>query len=234
MENTKPTKLGIIKLDRSKYIDVWNMQKEMVNLRKENKIPDCLILTEHEPVITIGRNASKDNLLVSRTEMKRDKIEAYNIERNGDVAYFGPGQLMVYPIIDLAARGRDLRKYLTDLESVAISTMDNLGIMATIRKTMPGLWVNNQVIGAVGVAVSNWISFHGLTLNVCNKFDYSKLVNQWGLTNFASNSVSSILGKAVKTNSVSKIFIENFAKRFDCKPEIINDIKRIISEQVAA
>ncbi|MCD6163622.1 MAG: lipoyl(octanoyl) transferase LipB [candidate division Zixibacteria bacterium] len=232
MNNHEQERLCILSLKQTKYIDIWNMQKQLVQLRYEEKIPNCLIITEHEPVITMGRNSSKTDLLVSRAELKKQKIEICQIERNGGIAYHGQGQLMAYPIIDLSARGKDLHNYFKDLESIIISVLKDMNLMANTRKTMTGVWVKNHLIAAIGVAVFRWISYHGLTINVNNNFDYVNLINPWGIEGFPNGSISSMLGTKTDMGTVREILIDNFINQFGYKPEIVKDIKEIIGKQV--
>ena len=223
-------RLNVISLDKTKYLDIWRLQKKLVNLRCQGKIPDCLIITEHEPVITMGRNALKNNLLVSHDELEKRGIDFYKVERNGDMAYHGPGQLIVYPIVDLKERGRDLHQYLRSLEDAALSAIKKIGLAPSARKTMPGIWVNNHLVAGMGVAVLNWVTYHGVAIHVNNGFDYTELVNHWGITRFANGSLSSLLHKKVTLNKVGKIFTENFAEILGYKPE--KKVKEI--EELAA
>ena len=234
MNNHELKKLCILSLERTKFIDIWDMQKKLVKLRYESKIPDCLIITEHEPAITLGRNSLKNNLLVSRDELKKRKIEIHQVERNGGIAYHGPGQLMAYPIINLDMRGKDLHKYYKDLESVIISVLQEVDLMATARKTMAGIWIKNHLVAAIGVAVTRWISYHGITLNVNNSLDYMNLINPWGIEGFPNGSISSMLNREIDIDEISKIFISKFTNLFEYEPEIVKDIKNLIVKQVAA
>ena len=126
-------KLFAIDLGRSEYRSAWELQKRLVDLRHEGKIPDCLVLTEHEPVITMGRAYRGENLISSPQELREKGVELFEIERGGDITFHGPGQLVAYPIIDLNNRGRDLHRYLRDLEAVVVSTLNDFGIEAGVK-----------------------------------------------------------------------------------------------------
>ena len=228
MNNNTINKLTVINLGLTKFKDTWDYQRKLVDLRSQSKISDCLILTEHEPVITLGRAAKKENLLISVKELKERHIALFKVERGGDITFHGPGQIVAYPIIDLTARGRDLHQYLRNLESVIIATLKEYNLKATVRKGLTGVWVENHKLAAIGVAVSKWVSYHGLSLNVDIDLEYFKLINPCGITRFPVGSISSILNKKVRVDDVSKLLVENFAEQFNYKVEHIKDPKSLI------
>ncbi len=223
-------KLMRIDLGRTRYKDAWDIQKRLVGLRAEKRIPDCLLITEHEPVITMGRATQPKNLLCSRDYLQEHGINLFSIERGGDVTFHGPGQLIVYPIIDLAERDRDLHQYLRDLEKVTISALDEIGLVAEIKKGLTGVWVNDQKVAAIGVAVSRWVTYHGLALNVNTDLDYFKLINPCGITQYPVGSISSLLGKEVDFSAVADTMASNFARVFECEIETIDSIDTILAE----
>lgn len=228
MNNNTINKLTVINLGLTKFKDTWDYQRKLVDLRSQSKISDCLILTEHEPVITLGRAAKKENLLISVKELKERHIALFKVERGGDITFHGPGQIVAYPIIDLTARGRDLYQYLRNLESVIIATLEEYNLKATVRKGLTGVWVENHKLAAIGVAVSKWVSYHGLALNVDIDLEYFKLINPCGITRFPVGSISSILNKIIKLDDVNKLLVENFAEQFNYKVEHIKDPKSLI------
>jgi lipoate-protein ligase B len=228
MQNREHKQLIRINLGRTKYWDAWEIQKKLVSLRAEKRISDCLLFTEHEPVITMGRATSLTNLLCSRDYLRERGIELFEIERGGDITFHGPGQLIAYPIIDLTERGRDLHQYLRDLEHLIISTLSDLDIKADIKKGMTGVWVNDSKVAAIGVAVSRWITYHGLALNVNTDLDYFKLINPCGITKYPVGSVSNLIGKKVELTAVSDIMAENFASLFNYEVETVEDLNSII------
>src|SRR5512139_2671493 len=137
-----------INLGRTGYADVWRLQKQLVDLRFNSKVPDCLLLTEHEPVITMGRATAPSNLLVTREQLAKRGVELFEIERGGDITFHGPGQLVAYPIIDLNNRSKDLHRYLRDLEELIIRTLSDFGISAGIKEGLTGVWANEQKLAA--------------------------------------------------------------------------------------
>ncbi|MCP4583005.1 MAG: lipoyl(octanoyl) transferase LipB [candidate division Zixibacteria bacterium] len=221
-----------IELGRTDYKSAWDLQKKLVSLRSRGKIPDCLIITEHDPVVTMGRASSKDNLLISREELQNQGIEFFKIERGGDITFHGPGQIVAYPILDLTNRGRDLHRYLRDLEQIIIETLIEFKIKATTKKGLTGVWVANHKLAAIGVAVSRWISYHGMALNVNTDLDYFNHINPCGITQFPVGSISSILGKKADIEKAVKSLSNNFAKYFGYDMKVLESISDL-SEDLA-
>lgn len=230
MYNNGLTKLSKVDLGLTAYKEAWELQKKLVNLRWQGKVTDLLLLTEHEPVITMGRAAYDSNLLIPKTELKKLNIGLYQVERGGDVTFHGPGQVLAYPIIDLNNRGRDLHKYLRDLEAVVMDVLEQLGLPANTRRGMTGVWVNNHKLAAIGVAVSQWITYHGLALNVETDLDYFRLINPCGITQFPVGSVSSMLGKKVKAKQVAHMLAASFVRLFGYETETSVDISELLEE----
>lgn len=223
-----------VNLGRTNYKDTWTLQKKLVDLRFQGKIPDTLLVTEHNPVVTMGRGTAKGNLLVTRAELAKRGVELFQIERGGDITFHGPGQLVLYPIVDLTSRGRDLHKYLRDLEEVVIITLNEFDLKATLKKGLTGVWVDNHKLAAIGVAVSHWVSYHGLALNVNTDLDYFKLINPCGITHFPVGSIASMLGKEVDFEGTVKLLAENFARHFGYQMKTITHIDSITNELAVA
>jgi len=221
-------------LGRTRFKDAWNIQKRMVELRHQSKIPDCLLLTEHDPVITMGRATSPGNILCSSDELKARGIELFEIERGGDVTFHGPGQLVVYPIIDLTQRGRDLHLYLRDLEQLLIATLGELGLQAGTKKGLTGVWVDDHKLAAIGVAVSRWVTYHGLALNVNTDMDYFKLINPCGITQYPVGSVAKMLGHDYALGEVADLLADIFARTNNYEMEEVADISTILAEEATA
>jgi len=226
-------KLFRIDLGRTRFKDAWDLQKKVVSLRYNNKIPDSLLFTEHEPVITMGRATVTENLLCPPDELKARGVDLFAVERGGDITFHGPGQLVLYPIIDLTNRGRDLHQYLRDLENLVITTLSDLGIKAGTKKGLTGVWANDHKLAAIGVAVSRWVTYHGLALNVNTDLDYFKLINPCGITKYPVGSVSGMLGHDIALGEVADLTAENFARLFYYEMETLDDINSLILEDAA-
>ena len=147
------------------YAAALSLQEELVAARCRGGA-DILILLEHEPVVTLGRGARAEHLLQSPAELARRGVTLAECSRGGDVTWHGPGQLVGYPIVDLAARGRDLHRYLRDLEEVLIRTLAAFDVAAGRIPGKTGVWVGAAKIASVGVAVRRWVAWHGFALNV--------------------------------------------------------------------
>ncbi len=223
-------KLYRIDLGRTHYQDAWDFQKKLVTLRSEKKIPDCLVFTEHEPVITMGRASSPKNLLCSAQYLAEHHIDSFEIERGGDITFHGPGQLIAYPIIDLNSHGRDLHRYLRDLENLVIVTLSDLGLEAGVKKGLTGVWIKDTKLAAIGVAVSRWITYHGLALNVNTDLDYFKLIVPCGISKYDVSSIAKQLGRETDLAIVNDLMAANFARIFGYEIEVIKDIDSIITE----
>lgn len=162
-------------------------QEEAVRLRSEKKIGDTLFLVEHPPVITFGRGGKTEHLLASKEELARRGVELFNVTRGGDVTFHGPGQLVAYLIADLTARGRDLHRFLRELEEAVIDFLAKYHLNGERIAGKTGVWVGKRKICAMGVAVRNWVTFHGLALNVSTTLDYFSLIVPCGLADPVTN-----------------------------------------------
>ena len=224
------SRLFRVDLGRTRYKNAWEIQKRLVGLRSKNQIPDCLLLTEHDPVITMGRASSKSNLLCSPAELRERGVGLFEIERGGDITFHGPGQLVVYPIIDLNARARDLHRYLRDLESIVVATLSDLGLDAGIKHGLTGVWVDDHKVAAIGIAVSRWVAYHGVALNVSTDLDYYKLINPCGITQFPVGSISSLLKKKIDLQEVTDLLANNFARLFSYGTTVVTDSDSLLGE----
>jgi lipoate-protein ligase B len=144
-------------------------------------IPDTILTAEHNPVFTIGRSGSAKNILVPEQVLKDAGISVHRIERGGDITYHGPGQLVVYPIVDLRVHGRDLKRYISNLEQAAINFLEKVGVKAGRRAGFPGVWIDSRKIASVGVYVKHWVTKHGLAMNVDIDKAHFGMINPCGL-----------------------------------------------------
>lgn len=156
---TPPRTLEVRRLGTTSYADAHTLQKELVEARLAGETGDVLLLTEHEPVITIGRGA--DPAAFAHLE-----LPVVEVERGGDATYHGPGQLVAYPILLLPEERRDLHRYLRDLEQVVIGVLGEVEVLGGRREGLTGVWVGERKICSIGVAVRRWVTWHGLALNL--------------------------------------------------------------------
>jgi lipoate-protein ligase B len=229
MPSSATKDLLVLDLGRTRYQAAWDLQKQLVLYRADKTMPDCLVLTEHEPVITMGRGTDRQNLLMSPEDLAARGIDLHEIERGGDVTFHGPGQAVLYPIIDLRESGRDVRRYLRDLEQLVIETLADLGLTATIKDGLTGIWVDNHKVGAIGVAVSHWITYHGVAINVNTDLDYFKLINPCGITQYPVGSVSQLVGREIKLAPFNDLLVGHFAEFFGYQPVRVADTNRFLT-----
>ena len=152
--------------------------------------PGAVYLVEHEPVITLGRNAGEKHLLASRQDLAAQGVALYRAERGGDITCHFPGQLVVYVVTRLDKRPGGLRRFMADLEGAALHALDELGVIAERDPARPGLWVAGRKIASVGVAVRKWVTMHGLSLNVGRDLGLFERITLCGLSGVAPTSLN--------------------------------------------
>ena len=204
------TKIDIQDLGKLLYKKTWNYQKELLKKRSNNEINDTLILVEHEPVFTLGKNADENHILQNCP----DNIKTYHIERGGDVTYHGPGQLVGYPILDLRNYKKSISWYMRSLEQVIIDTLFDYNITANRKKGLTGVWCNDEKIAALGVRVSRWITMHGFSLNIDPNLNHYKNIIPCGIFEHGVTSMSGVLNKTVDYEHVKKTIIKKFLYQF--------------------
>ena len=202
--------LDVVCLGRRKYDEVWEKQKELVDQRRFEAVPDTLILVEHDPVYTLGKNSNEDHLLQSRDK----HVPVYQIERGGDVTFHGPGQLVGYPILDLHHHRLSVSWYIRTLEEILIQTLEQFGIESQRREGLTGVWVREEKIAALGVRLSRWISMHGFALNVNTDLKFFDGIIPCGIFEYDVTSMSQILGKEVSLVEVEETLITVFRLLF--------------------
>ena len=202
-------------LGNAPYQQTWDMQKEMQSQRINNKIDDTVLLVEHEPVYTFGKNANENHLLQNYPE----NVKVFHIERGGDITFHGPGQLVGYPIIDLHNYKMSISWYMCSLEAVIINTLNHYGIAAEHKKGLTGVWVKEEKIAALGVRISRWVTMHGFALNVNTELHYYDGIIPCGIFEYGVTSMKKLLGTAIKMDEVKKLLIKEFNMVFHCKTD---------------
>jgi len=195
------------------YEAALKLQNQLARARMEEKTDDILLLLQHPPVITLGKSGKVQNVLDPRAIQERN-IKVICTDRGGDVTYHGPGQLVIYPILNLRLHGLSVPGYVGKLEETAIRTLDRYGIMARRIEKLRGVWVGNEKIAALGVHLSRWISKHGLAMNVNTNLDPFEFINPCG-TGRKATSMARILGRELPMEEVETLMIESFAEVFD-------------------
>ena len=210
-------KCTVFRLGQVNYDEALSFQYELLDKVKEKKRRDSYLgLLEHQPVITLGKNANKKNLLVSEETLKKKEILLRQIDRGGDVTYHGPGQVVGYPILSLAHHEKSVKDYVHTLEQCLIDTLDAFGIKAETIPKYIGVWVNGEKIGFIRLKISKGITCHGFSLNINPDMSAFKLINPCGIQDRKMTSMEKILNtKCPSLAEVVKEYIKHFNERFD-------------------
>ena len=204
----------IIDLGLMDYKEAWDLQHTLWSRRVEGKVPDLLLFTEHPHVITLGRRGNRSHLKVSQEVMDAMKIPIFHVERGGDVTYHGPGQMVVYPILNLKDYGYRLIRYVSQLEEVILSGLRDFGIEGKKDLSNRGVWAEGDKIASIGVAIKRWVSFHGIALNYATDLKYFELINPCGLEGAKMTSMERILRKKISKDRLTEKVCFHFKKIF--------------------
>ena len=205
------------------YADGLCLQRERVTARKAGVIPDTLLLLEHPHVYTLGRNAKKDNILLSTELLAARGVQVFEIDRGGDVTYHGPGQLVGYPILDLTAHRRDIAWFMRSLEEVLIRVARDYGIEAGRLDGAPGVWVGYDKLAAMGVHISRWVTSHGFAFNANPDLRYFDWIVPCGLRDKGVTSLQTLLGGRVDIDEVADKAVRHFGQVFEL--EMVEEVE---------
>jgi lipoyl(octanoyl) transferase len=189
--------LQVRHLGRVPYADGLDLQARLVTRRQAGEIPDTLLLLEHDPVFTLGRNARRENVLLSEEALRKRGFDVFETGRGGDVTYHGPGQVVGYPILDLSPDRRDVHRYVRDLEEVMIRCCRDYGVEARRVRGLTGAWVGDDKIGAIGVRISRWVTSHGFAFNVATDLAAFDLIVPCGIRDRGVTSLERLVRRAV-------------------------------------
>ena len=203
---------NILDLGTSHYEEAWNLQKRLQSQRISGQINDQLILVEHHPVYTLGKNSPKEHLLIEESE----NISIIQTDRGGDITFHGPGQLVGYPILDLNQYKKSVSWYMRELEQLIIDVLKEYDIIAGRKKGLTGTWVRDKKIGALGVRISKWVTMHGFSLNIDPDLQYYQGIIPCGISGYGVTSMANLLGENVPSmadikETIVKQFITNFS-----------------------
>lgn len=208
------TQARLLDLGLRSYREVWDLQHELHEAVRSGAAPETWIFVEHTPVVTLGRNAKEENVLLSREVLAARGVDLVQIERGGDVTYHGPGQLVVYPIRRLE-RFREVVPLVRALEGAIIDVCAQFGIPAEQWSEHAGVWVGSNQICAIGLAVQKMTSLHGIALNVSTELSYDTLINPCGLTDRGITSLSREAGRPVSIAEAKPIVQAALSRTFD-------------------
>jgi lipoyl(octanoyl) transferase len=197
------------------YQEAWDLQKEILEMRVDEKINDVLLLLEHPHTYTLGKVADKRNLIGSLDYLIQNKISVFDIDRGGDITYHGPGQIVGYPIIDLKKWKQDTHKYLRSLEEVLIKTCAEYGLKGIRDPKYTGVWIGDKKIAAIGIKVSRWVTMHGFAFNINTDLDFFSGIVPCGIVDKGVTSLKNELNKSIDISEVKEKLINNFKNIFE-------------------
>lgn len=207
------------RLGRVEYEDGLALQKRFGEARQKGAVDDVLLLLEHPPVITLGRGGKRAHVVATEIELRDRAVEIFETNRGGDVTYHGPGQIVGYPIFDLAPDRKDVRRYVRDVEESVIRALGRFGIHAHRIARWPGVWLGEEgkdarKICAIGVHLSHWITRHGFALNVNTDLSHFDWIVPCGIDEAGVASMERELGHPVSVPDVEQALAESFAEVF--------------------
>ena len=213
-----------------------DIQRRLLKARQEDLIPDTVLILQHTPVVTLGNRGRDNYLLKTEAEYREMGIEVFHAERGGDVTFHGPGQWVLYPILFLGGNEADSHGYLNNLEEIAIRTPGDFGIEGFRREGKSGAWTDAGKIAAIGFRLKKWVSFHGMSFNVCNDLTGFNTIVPCGLVGEPVATMKTILGDECPTmDEVRDSLLNHFSsvcrrdlERFDVSGEMPADLEQII------
>ena len=200
--------------------------QEIIDIKRTNRnenssieTPNYFLFVEHPPVITLGKSGQEKNLLLTKEELERKKIQYFNTNRGGDITFHGHGQIVGYPVIDLENFYTDINRYLRTLEGIVISTLNYFKISSQRSPGETGVWLesnspNSRKICAIGVKTSRWVTMHGFALNVDTDLRYYNYIVPCGIKGKGITSINQEIKKNVSINEVKEKILENLKKTF--------------------
>jgi len=203
----------LLHLGRVPYTEAWDLQRALAGAVSQGAIPDTVVLLEHPPVITLGRRTGDGELHVPAGA----DVEVVETDRGGKSTYHGPGQLVCYPILDLKRHGRDVKKYVRDLEEALIRTLAPLGVQGGRIEGLTGIWLTRppRKIASIGVHVSRWVTTHGYALNVdLDPAPFSEWITACGLEDAAFTTIAREVGRPVGVDEVRPLAAAAFGEVF--------------------
>jgi lipoyl(octanoyl) transferase len=225
-------------LGRRPYLPVLGVQERLHAARREDRIGDTVLFVEHEPVVTMGRGAHREHLLVSEQELGQRGIDLVEIGRGGDVTLHAPGQLVCYPILDLGPDRRDVRRYVGDLAETMRRVAADFGVDSGTADRLIGLWVDRALparwsgidaardpakLGAIGVRISRWVTMHGYALNLAPDLDLYRVIVPCGIRDFGVTSIEAVTGNVPEMRPTAERALSHLAECIDAEVRLLHD-----------
>jgi len=213
------------------YKEALDLQRSLVDAKTSEIMGrDLILFLEHPPVFTLGRRGGREHLLVDDATLGMRGIEVFHAERGGDITYHGPGQLVVYPVVDINKRGFKVLEFVETLEEVMIRVTADWGIVTGRNPKNRGVWIGNRKIGSIGIAIRHGVSFHGIALNVNTSMDPFSWINPCGLRGVEMTSMQHALGREIvmeEVRSATKLHIREIFG-VELEKADVNDIYKIL------
>jgi lipoyl(octanoyl) transferase len=215
-------KINIINLGKKEYNEALSIQEKLLIARQNDKIENTLILVEHPPTLTLGIGGKSSNILASSEILKGKNINIYEINRGGDVTYHGDGQIVGYLIFSLADFPYDIKKFIWNIEEVFIKLLDEQFNIKAQRedKKYTGVWIGDEKITAIGIAVKRGVTMHGFAFNVNTNLENFKLINPCGLIDKGVTSLEKLTGVQQDFEMLNKKVIDYFCDVFEVQGEV--------------
>lgn len=205
------------------YTAAYDIQQRLWSQNVTGEGPDALLVLSHPPTFTIGKSGKLDNLLLAREELEKRGLSVFFTDRGGDITYHGPGQIVAYPIIDIRKRGKDIHRYVHDLEEVVARTLADFSIEAHRNEKYVGVWVGDEKIAAIGVRIRRWVTMHGLALNIDPIMEHFSYINPCGIVDCGITSITRLLSRDVTFDDVALKLVDRFAEVFAARVEWATD-----------
>ena len=190
------------------YDEAWSLQRALVEGILVGTEPETILLVEHPAVLTLGAGFHAENLLLSEAAYRERGIDVVRTDRGGDVTYHGPGQIVAYPLVDLARRDKDLHRYLRSMEEAVIATVGSFGLTGERNAVNTGVWIGNRKVCAMGIKVRRWVTMHGLALNASTDLGPYETIVPCGIQgDYGVTSMSRELGRTVTAGEVRPLLV---------------------------
>jgi lipoyl(octanoyl) transferase len=204
-----------VALGQTPYAEALQLQLRVCEAKKSGFSPDVLLLLEHPPTITLGRNGRWANLVASEATLRARGVSRFEVDRGGDITFHGPGQLVGYPLLKLESDEQDVRRYMRTLEESLIRLLRRYGITASRAEQYTGVWTDGGKIAAMGVHISRWTTRHGFALNVNTDLSFYDLIVPCGISGKGVTSMQAVTGRGFEMEEVARTFGGEFSSCFN-------------------
>ncbi len=215
--------MQVVRAGQVAYGKMLELQLQLVKKRQSDEIEDTLILCEHPPVITLGKNAKREHILFSDELLKSKDIDIFPITRGGDVTFHGPGQLVGYPIVHLKSWNHSIRIFVERVEDSIIQFLhQNYEVPAQRIPGLTGVWVKDSKITAIGFAVQKWVTYHGFAFNISTDLSYFNYITPCGIQDKGVTSLEQVTGKKMSMDEVIQTLCQTMSTTLPCTPHFID------------